>query len=63
MSLRKNEKKKCCDHVIDIENYYEKTERIMQAIEPVIIHLDSDMESSDDPKSSENKKCTGKRIT
>ena len=45
--------KKCCDHVIDIENYYEKTERIMQAIEPVIIHLDSDMESSDEESESE----------
>ena len=43
--------KKCCEHVIKIEDYYQKTERIMQAIEPVIIHLDSDVESSDDQES------------
>ena len=47
--------KKCCDHVIELENYYTKSERITQAIEPVIIHLDSDVESSDnDEEESEN---------
>ena len=43
--------KKCCDHGIAIENYYRKTERIMQAIELVIIHLDSDIESSGEEES------------
>ena len=43
--------KKCVSHVVDIENYYEKTEHIMQAIEPVIIHLNSDDEESDDSDS------------
>lgn len=46
--------KKCCDHVIEIENYYEKSERILQAIEPVVIHLDSDMESSDSEEESDS---------
>ena len=42
---------KCCEHVIKIEDYYQKTERIMQAIEPVILNLDSDVESSDGQES------------
>ena len=47
--------KKCCEHVIEIEDYYEKSKRILQGIEPVIIHLDSDVESSVDEESdSEN---------
>ena len=46
--------KKCCDHVIELENYYAKSERITEAIEPVIIHLDSDVESSGDEEESES---------
>ena len=45
-SITADKWKKCCEHVIKIEDYYEQTEGIMQAIDPVIIHLDSDVESS-----------------
>ena len=50
-SVTPEKRKKCCDHVIGIENYYEKSERILQGIEPVIIHLDSDVESSSEEES------------
>ena len=45
--------KKCCDHVVGIEDYYQKTEGIMQAIEPVVINLGSDVESSNEDSDSE----------
>ena len=50
-SVTKESWQKCVSHVMDIEKFYEKTENIMDPIEPVIIHLNSDEEESDDSDS------------
>ena len=44
--------KKCVSFVVDIDNYYAKTKH---AIEPVIIHLNSDQESDDSDSYTEDR--------
>lgn len=47
--------KKCCEHVVKLEDFYRETEHIIDDIEPVIIHLDSeDSEESDESEDEDD---------
>ena len=48
--------KKCVDHCVEIENYYRESEKIQDAIDPVVINFESD--SSEESSESDNSSST-----